>query len=308
MVFATITGAGVTTATKFYGDITNKFSNMFNGVDITDTVTINTAVTWTFKGTAFRIRDSDDSHSYIFQGDNIAADRTITIPVLAGNDTIPFPSLAQTWSGAQTFVAPLLGTPASGVLTNCSGTAVSLTAGNVSSPYNVVGLQDIFIPATAMWARTTSGAGGLTKVETATNKINYQVFEFDSASVEYVQFGWIPPRNYNNGTVKFTFWWTNAAGLTTETVDWDVAGVAFRNDDALEAAMPAAVTTTDTWIAQNDVHISPQSTAVTIGGTVQDSDFIMFEISRKVSTDNLTGDARLIGVVIEYTIDAATSA
>ncbi len=308
MAWVTITGAGTTTATKFYGDAMNKISNMFNGSDVSDTVTINTAVTWTFKGTAFRVRDSDDSHSYIFQGGNIAADRTISLPVLTGNDTIPFPSLAQTWTGVQTFTTPVLGTPTSGTLTNCTGTASGLTAGNVSAPYNVVGLQDIFIPAAAMWARTTSGAGGLTKVETATNKINYQVWEFDSASVEYVQFGWIPPRNYNNGTVKFTFWWTNAAGLTTETVDWNVAGVAFRNDDALEAAMGTAVTTTDTWIAQNDVHISPQSTAVTIGGTVQDSDFIMFEISRKVSTDNLTGDARLIGVTLEYTIDAATAA
>lgn len=121
MTWATITGAGVTTATKFYGDITNKFSNMFNGSDVTDTVSINTAVTWTFKGTAFRIRDSDDSHSYIFQGADIAADRTITIPILTGADTMPFPSLAQTWTGVQTFTGPALGTPASGVLTNCTG-------------------------------------------------------------------------------------------------------------------------------------------------------------------------------------------
>ena len=174
--------------------------------------------------------------------------------------------------------------------------------------WSVVGKQDIFIPASAMWGRTTSAAGGLTKVETATNKINYQVWEFDSASVEYVQFSWIPPRNYNNGTVKFTFYWTNAAGLSTETVDWNVAGVAISNDDPLEVAMGTAITTTDTWIAQNDVHISSQSSAVTIGGTPADSDFIMFEISRKVSTDNMTGDARLLGVVLEYSIDSGIAA
>lgn len=174
--------------------------------------------------------------------------------------------------------------------------------------WSIVGKQDIFIPSTAMWARTTTPAGGLTKVETTTNKINYQVWEFDSATQEYAQFGWVPPRNYNNGTVKSTFWWTNAAGLTTETVDWNIAGIAFSNDDALDTAMGTAITTTDTWIAQNDVHISPQSSAITIGGTPADSDFITFEISRKVSTDNLTGDARLIGIVLEYTMDSGIAA
>lgn len=96
MTFATITGAGTSTTTKFFGDVMNKLSNMFNGVDILDTVSINTAVTWTFKGTAFRIRDSDDTNSYIFTGSNLAADRTITLPLLAGNDVLVTADFIQT--------------------------------------------------------------------------------------------------------------------------------------------------------------------------------------------------------------------
>ena len=38
-----------------------------------------------------------------------------------------------TWTGAQTFVAPLLGTPASGVITNLTGTCTSCTANAVTS-------------------------------------------------------------------------------------------------------------------------------------------------------------------------------
>jgi hypothetical protein len=53
MAWVTITGAVVSTATKFGGsDHGNKIANMLNGVDITDTVTINSAVTWTFSGGA----------------------------------------------------------------------------------------------------------------------------------------------------------------------------------------------------------------------------------------------------------------
>ncbi len=46
---------------------------------------------------------------------------------------------ANTWSGQQTFVAPALGTPASGVLTNCTGTASGLTAGTVTTNANLTG-------------------------------------------------------------------------------------------------------------------------------------------------------------------------
>lgn len=163
MVFATITGAGTTTATKFYGDITNKFSNMFNGVDVTDTVTINTAVTWTFKGTAFRIRDSDDSHSYIFSGGNIVADRTISLPVLAGNDALPFPSLAQTWTGTQTFTAPVLGTPASGTLTNCTGLPLAGLAISAKTESFIIACSD----------ETTVLAAASTTVPVATFRMPY---------------------------------------------------------------------------------------------------------------------------------------
>jgi len=50
MTWVTITGAGTTTATKFHGDVMNKINDMFGGVDITDTVSINVNVTWAFAG------------------------------------------------------------------------------------------------------------------------------------------------------------------------------------------------------------------------------------------------------------------
>lgn len=233
--------------------------------------------------------------------DVISASRMNQKTLFVGTGT-QLEALSTTYAGMYAYVTTAGGTKLADTLYQRNAANSSWVA------WSVVGKQDIFIPASAMWARTTTGAGGLTKVETATNKINYHVYEFDTTTQEYVQFSWVPPRNYNNGTVKATFWWTNAAGLTTETVDWNIAGVAISNDDPLEVAMGTAVTTTDTWIAQNDVHISPQSTAITIGGTPADSDFIMFEISRKTSTDNMTGDARLLGMVLEYTVDAGISA
>lgn len=48
-------------------------------------------------------------------------------------------STAHSWAGQQTFVAPVLGTPASGVATNLTGTAAGLTAGNVTTNANLMG-------------------------------------------------------------------------------------------------------------------------------------------------------------------------
>lgn len=64
---------------------------------------------------------------------------TLTIPDFASvSDEFTFKTKAQTMSN-KTLVAPALGTPASGVLTNCTGTASGLTAGTVTTNANLTG-------------------------------------------------------------------------------------------------------------------------------------------------------------------------
>jgi len=56
-----------------------------------------------------------------------------------------------------TLIAPLLGTPTSGVLTNCTGTAAGLTAGNVSTNANLTGPITSVGNATSIAAQTGTG-------------------------------------------------------------------------------------------------------------------------------------------------------
>ena len=56
--------------------------------------------------------------------------RVYTFPDAAA--TIARTDAAQSFTGVQTFVAPILGTPTSGTMTNVGGTAASLTAGAVT--------------------------------------------------------------------------------------------------------------------------------------------------------------------------------
>jgi hypothetical protein len=62
-----------------------------------------------------------------------------------------------TISGSVTLVTPDIGTPSAGVLTNCSGTASSLTAGNVTTNANLTGVVTSTGNATAIAADAISG-------------------------------------------------------------------------------------------------------------------------------------------------------
>lgn len=88
MAWVTITGAGVTSATRYKGDALNKINDMLNAVDVLDTVKINSAVTWSFVSNAFRIKNPADTFSYIFTPSAILADRILTIPLLITDEEI----------------------------------------------------------------------------------------------------------------------------------------------------------------------------------------------------------------------------
>lgn len=169
----------------------------------------------------------------------------------------------------------------------------------------VVGAQDLFISAAAMWPRATSGCSVLTRHEIATSLANIQSLDFDQSSDEYAQIQLAFPRNWNNGTVTVTVYWTAASG--SGTVQWEVNAAAYSNDDALTGTLGTAVVIDDTLIATDDLHVTPTSSALTIAGTPADADFLVLQIMRDVSDDTLSGDAKFLGMRITLTTDSGTS-
>ncbi len=162
--------------------------------------------------------------------------------------------------------------------------------------------EEIWIPAGSFTSATTNGAE-ITSRETTTNVVNYHYAGFDTTTSEIVWFTWTPPANWNAGTVRFKLYWTNTAGLTTETIDFDLAAVALANDDPLDTAVGTAQNVTDTWIAQNDLHITAFSSAITIAGSPAAGEQVHFKLSRDVASDNMTGDVDVIGILLEYSVD-----
>jgi hypothetical protein len=104
-------------------------------------------------------------------------------------------------------------------------------------------------------------------------------------------------------------YWTNAAGLTTETVSWGLSVGAYTDDDPLDTTdLGTEVRVSDTWLAQNDLHKTAESSAVTVGNTPIDDDLLIGQIVRSVANDNMTGDVTLLGIKVFLTTSAATDA
>jgi len=189
-------------------------------------------------------------------------------------------------------------------LATVAETNTGTDTGRAVTPDGLSGaVKSIMLSAAGGAALTTAGCSDPTKIEAATNDINYWVLDFDTTTEEHAFWNFPMPDNWDAGIVNATFYWTNAAGLTTETVDWGIAGGSWADNDAIDAALGTEVTTTDTWIAQGDMHISAASGNITVANATA-GEWVTFVVARKVATDDLTGDARLIAVKIEYTIDA----
>jgi hypothetical protein len=162
--------------------------------------------------------------------------------------------------------------------------------------------RTIFLSAAGGYPSSTSGAT-ITLLETTTNKQNYYVLEFDATSTEYVNWGLVAPDNYGGGVLTAKFYWTTAS--TSATVSWNIQGIAYADDNALDAAYGTATYSIDTVLAAGDVHISPECT-FTLAGSPDGGQYINLRVYRNPddANDTMTGDARLIGVKLEYTTDA----
>lgn len=193
------------------------------------------------------------------------------------------------------------------VLTNNTGPAWSSIGSGAGSIEQ--GKHTIWIPAGAMTPSTTNGAASGT-LETATNDVMVKSLDFDTATPEYAQFAIQMPKSWNESTVSATFVWSHAATTTNFGVNWGIQGIAFSNGDALDAAWGTGQTITDDGGTTDTLYISNETSAVTIGGTPVERDWIVMRVLRNVSDagDTMAIDARLHGVSLYYTINAATDA
>tara|TARA_A100001391_G_scaffold18810_1_gene10420 strand:+ start:8 stop:2077 length:2070 start_codon:yes stop_codon:yes gene_type:complete len=193
-----------------------------------------------------------------------------------------------------------------------SGGVVNFTqAPTVSSAaIKTAGKETIFVPAAAMTPTASNGCAALATAETTSGRPDMNVLDFDASSDEHAQFQIAFPKSWNEGTVTFQAFWTTAA-TDTDGVAWGLQGVAVSDNDTIDVAYGTAVVVTDDALgAAEDLCVTAESGAITIAGSPAAGDMCFFRIFRDVSdsNDDMAEDARLIGIKLFFTTDAANDA
>jgi hypothetical protein len=189
---------------------------------------------------------------------------------------------------------------------NPKGTGV-LKSG--AAAVKVAGKETIFVPAQAMFGTTTNGAAA-EAVETTATRPELKVLDFDASTAEYAQFSIAMPKSWNLGTVTFQAFWTPSTTNTGNCI-FGLQGVSCTEGDTADVVFGTAQEVTDAGIGTvEDVQMTAVSSDMTIAGSPADDDYTFFQVYRDAAdgSDTFTGDARLLGIKLFYTTDAANDA
>ncbi len=188
---------------------------------------------------------------------------------------------------------------------NGTGVAQAVDGGDNTAAIKIAGKESIWVPASSMYPNTTNGCAAIAQVELS-NGPEIKTLDFDKDSDEFAQFAVAFPKSWNEGTVTFQAYFT-ADSTNTGTVSWDLQGVACADNDTINVAFGTAVAPTAKAHSgtANDLDVTAESGAVTIAGSPSTDEEVFFQISRDVSEDSLTADAKLLGIKLFFTTDAA---
>jgi len=189
-------------------------------------------------------------------------------------------------------------------------TARTMTPSNASANFKYQGKETLWIPATAMTPTASNGCATLATTETTAGRPDMNTLDFDATADEHAQFTIAFPKSWDEGTVTYQAYWTTTA-TDTDGVAWGLQGVATSDSDTIDVAYGTAIVVTDDAIsAAEDCYITAESSAITIAGTPAAEDMCHFRMFRDVSdaNDDMTEDARLLGIRLFYSTDAKNDA
>jgi len=167
----------------------------------------------------------------------------------------------------------------------------------------------MWIPATAFYLPTTNPADAAS-VETAATRPELKVLDFDAGTAQYAQFAIAMPKSWNLDTVTYQVFWSPSTDDTGNCI-FGLQGVSCTEGDTADVVFGTAAEVTDAGIGTvEDVQMTSVSGAVTIAGSPADDDQTFFQLYRDAAdgSDTFTGEARVLGIKLFYTTDAANDA
>jgi len=173
----------------------------------------------------------------------------------------------------------------------------------------IAGTETMWIPANALYLPTTNPADAAS-VETTAIRPELKVLDFDAGTAQYAQFAIGMPKSWNLGTVTYQVFWSPSNTDTGDCI-FGLQGVSCSEGDTADVAFGTAIEVTDAGIGTvEDVQMTAVSSAMTIAGSPADDDQTFFQLYRDAAdvSDDFTGEARVLGIKLFYTTDAANDA
>ena len=253
----------------------------------------------------FAAKTNDAALGVVFQADDGADAADKWKMGFANGGTFTF---GNDIASQNTFVTMLTITPHATASSATMAFTGSITAAGAT--LKAAGKETIYVPATAMYPNTTNGCAALAQVELATDgtRPELKVLDFDKDATEFAQFSVAFPKSYNADHVSFRVFWIGDA--STNGVAWALQGLSAGDNAEADAAFGTAVVVQDD--SQGDateVLVTSESGNVTLSGEGDDK-MTFFQIYRDVSdgNDDMSADARLVGIQLFYTSDLANDA
>ncbi len=189
---------------------------------------------------------------------------------------------------------------------NPKGTGVLKSA---TAAIKIAGKETLWVPASAMYGASTNGAEGA-QVETTATRPDMKVLDFDAGTAEYAQFSVAMPKSWNEGTLTYQVYWTPGSTNTGNCI-FGLQAVACADSDTIDVAYGTQIEVTDAGIGTvEDQQITSESGAMTVAGSPAAGELTYFQLLRDAAdgSDTFSADARVLGVKIFYTTDAANDA
>lgn len=192
-----------------------------------------------------------------------------------------------------------LGLGALGALATLS----TVDADRLAARVNPLGRHTVWAPAGTMTGET--GSEPAIVLRKLAGGMMLSALEFDADTPQLAQFALAMPKGWDAGDLTASLLWTAESGAGG--VRWDVQAAAIGDDAALDAAFSAAVPVEDALLANDDLHETPESAAITPAGDRANAGLVQFRIARDAAhaNDTLAAGAQLLGVRIRFRLAAA---
>ena len=199
------------------------------------------------------------------------------------------------------------GAVATGALT-ATGNIIIPNAGTIGSASDTDALAISSGGVVNFTQAPTVASAAIKTVAAGTNgRPDFRVLDFSHSSDEHAQFTIAMPKSWDGGNIYFYAYWIGIAATTG--VAWGLEVLSLNdNEDFDQAYINPIIVQDDAQGDATELLVSAKSAAIACSGA--DNDLLCFQVYRDVSdgNDDMAGDARLWGLLLEYTPNAATDA